>query len=545
MPISEPAPCVSIIVPAYEASAFIAEALQSVFTQTFQDFEVLVVNDGSPDTPTFERVLAPFSHRITYVKQPNSGPSGARNHGIRLSRGKYLAFLDSDDVWMPGFLQEQIAVLESRPDVDAVYCDGINFGLPEYAGRTLMSLTPSHGEVTFEALVHERCTVLTSSTVARKPAVVDAGLFDERFRRSEDFHLWLRMAFRGAHFAYTASQLVRHRRRQGSLAHNTTAMMLAFGDVLRDIDRSLPLTARQRRLVRQKIAARESDIALFEGKRLFLAQRYDAARSAIWFAAALQPDWLQRLRLRTIALAMRLAPSLVHTLYCIRRGGSDAQSNTTRAHISRLAKAAARNAMPPRIRSGLRQALELAPALVRQEVFVFELQPDQASEPAAPLAVRLFSKGDRAPAGLPYTPSECAAYFDDGWTLAVLFRDETPVSFAWTRVAAAHHVTEVCAAVATPSTAGWIVQCETPVEHRGHGYYPMLISAVAARCPAERCYIYCVAANIASRRGIEKAGFRRIATIRRRLGWISVDARFADVTSRVWPPVANTCGGRL
>ena len=87
MPISEPAPCVSIIVPAYEASAFIAEALQSVFTQTFQDFEVLVVNDGSPDTPTFERVLAPFSHRITYVKQLNSGPSGARNHGIRLSRG--------------------------------------------------------------------------------------------------------------------------------------------------------------------------------------------------------------------------------------------------------------------------------------------------------------------------------------------------------------------------------------------------------------------------------------------------------------------------
>src|SRR5215467_6832857 len=90
-------PLVSVIIPAYKAAAFIDETLQSVFCQTYQNFEVVLINDGSPDTAEFERAIAPYRDRISYIRQENSGVSAARNAGIRRARGEYLAFLDSDD----------------------------------------------------------------------------------------------------------------------------------------------------------------------------------------------------------------------------------------------------------------------------------------------------------------------------------------------------------------------------------------------------------------------------------------------------------------
>ena len=91
-------PTLSIIIPAYNAAAFIDETLESVFAQTFSDFEVILVNDGSSDGPELERVIAPYRNRILYLDQDNLGPAGARNTGIRHARGKYLAFLEGGAV---------------------------------------------------------------------------------------------------------------------------------------------------------------------------------------------------------------------------------------------------------------------------------------------------------------------------------------------------------------------------------------------------------------------------------------------------------------
>src|SRR5258708_8350475 len=92
-------PAVSVVIPSYKTAEYIRECLESVFRQTFTDFEVLVVNDGSPDTPDLERAIAPFRDRIIYIEQPNAGLAGARNTAIRASRGRYVALLDSDDAW--------------------------------------------------------------------------------------------------------------------------------------------------------------------------------------------------------------------------------------------------------------------------------------------------------------------------------------------------------------------------------------------------------------------------------------------------------------
>jgi len=95
---------VSIIIPAYNVAPYIGETLDSVFAQTFADYEVIVINDGSPDTEDLERALARFIDRINYLKQENRGASVARNTGLHAARGQFIAFLDADDVWLPNSL---------------------------------------------------------------------------------------------------------------------------------------------------------------------------------------------------------------------------------------------------------------------------------------------------------------------------------------------------------------------------------------------------------------------------------------------------------
>src|ERR1700691_5526396 len=120
-PIAHPA--VSVIIPTYSTAEFIKETLDSVFQQTFKDFEVIVVNDGSPDTAKLEYVLEPFRSQIIYLMRENRGPAAARNAAIRQAQGEYLAFLDSDDIWLPQYLEKQIEFLEKNTRLDAVYCD--------------------------------------------------------------------------------------------------------------------------------------------------------------------------------------------------------------------------------------------------------------------------------------------------------------------------------------------------------------------------------------------------------------------------------------
>src|SRR5262249_22113459 len=141
-------PAVSVIIPAYRASADIAVALDSVFAQTFPHHETIVVNDGSPDTPELEKALEPYRERIHYIVQPNLGAGAARNTGIRASKGRFLAFLDADDRWTPDFLERQLAYFDTHATSDLVYSDALLSGESILAGRRFMDTAPSEGEVT-------------------------------------------------------------------------------------------------------------------------------------------------------------------------------------------------------------------------------------------------------------------------------------------------------------------------------------------------------------------------------------------------------------
>src|SRR3989442_10494853 len=113
-------PCVSVVIPVYNGERYLADAIQSVRDQTYQNFEVIVVDDGSTDGSA--AVAKRFGEAVRYVHQANGGVCKARNTGLAAARGGYLAFLDQDDLWLPDKLATQVVYLDSHPEVGAVYC---------------------------------------------------------------------------------------------------------------------------------------------------------------------------------------------------------------------------------------------------------------------------------------------------------------------------------------------------------------------------------------------------------------------------------------
>jgi glycosyltransferase involved in cell wall biosynthesis len=299
-------PVVSVIVPAYNTARFIAETLASVFAQTFRDYEVIVVNDGSPDTEDLERVIAPYLQQIVYIEQQNKGVAGARNTGIRAARGEYVAFLDSDDCYLPDFLEEQLRLLEREPPADLVYANASVIGERIAATATAMEICPSEGPVSLESLLLDRCTVVTSTVVARRQALIDAELFDESFREAEDYDLWLRLAHRKARMRYQYKVLGRYRVRPGSLTSSEQRMSVSQIRVLERFQKSFDLASGTRTLFEQRLERARAFLDLTRGKEYLYEGQFAQALHCFRKANA----FFRSLKLRAALVGLRFAPRL-------------------------------------------------------------------------------------------------------------------------------------------------------------------------------------------------------------------------------------------
>jgi glycosyltransferase involved in cell wall biosynthesis len=247
-------PRVSVIIPSYNTANLIANCLDSVFAQTFADFEVIVVNDGSPDTAQLEQILQPYRAKIVYIRQENKGAAGARNAAIAKARGEFLAFLDSDDSWLPDHLASQIQLFQNSPTADLVYADALLIRDGAHP-KTFMEKCPSKGSATFEALVVESCQIPISTVVVRKNAITKACGFDEKLGRCDDYDMWLRAAFSGAKIAYSRKSQARlFLGRPDSLGGSKTKMTEATWKVLEKTAQTLPLNDAQRKLLRERAA---------------------------------------------------------------------------------------------------------------------------------------------------------------------------------------------------------------------------------------------------------------------------------------------------
>jgi len=274
-------PKVSIVIPAYNTATLIPDCLNSVLAQTYKDFEAIVVNDGSPDTPELEKALAQYLNRIIYIKQENKRAAGARNTAIRRARGEFLAFLDSDDIWFPEHLASQMRLFEKDPRLDMVYSDSLVIGDPKHQWK-FMDRCPSHGEATFSALVVERCQIPISTVVVRKTAIVKAGLFDESLARCDDYDMWLRTAFCGAKIAYRRNLQARlSGERPGSLGQSRAKMSEAYWMILDKAKRTLSVSESERALIIKRAAEIRAVYLFEEAKQQLQNRRFTKAKELL------------------------------------------------------------------------------------------------------------------------------------------------------------------------------------------------------------------------------------------------------------------------
>jgi len=304
-------PLVSVVIPAYQSSLFIVHTINSVLAQTFSHYEIIIVNDGSPDTNLLERLLKPYLATIRYIEQDNRGPSAARNAAILEARGEYVAFLDSDDLWLPHHLQTQVDLLQRNPSLSLVYSNSLWVEGDMPIGKGFQSEgRRSRQPVTFEALLTEECRICTSSVVASRQAILDTGLFDITLRRCEDFDLWLRMAHRGLRMDYDSGVQIYYRRTGSGLSADRETLIPAQIAVYEKVA-SLPISLAQRELITGRIAAFKVRLDIELAKKSLLAREYDAALKAAKRAVTAVSNW----KLQLAILGVRYFPHLVGETY--------------------------------------------------------------------------------------------------------------------------------------------------------------------------------------------------------------------------------------
>jgi GT2 family glycosyltransferase len=201
-------PQVTVIIPTFNRARYLTEAVQSVLDQTFPDYELIIVDDGSTDGTS--TVLAGFGDpRLRVLRQKNRGISAAMNVGLRAARGEYIARLDSDDAWLPDLLEREAAVLDSHPNIGVVYSRAQAMSANGIPREYYLGLPLRYPHDTLLSLLWGDCTC-NITTLARRSCFAAAGPYDETFRMHEDWDMWLRVA-RSYHFMFLNSTLGRFR----------------------------------------------------------------------------------------------------------------------------------------------------------------------------------------------------------------------------------------------------------------------------------------------------------------------------------------------
>jgi glycosyltransferase involved in cell wall biosynthesis len=305
-------PRVSVVVPAFNMAAYIAGTVQSAMRQTMSALELIVVDDGSTDqTVTVARAVAGDDPRVRVVPQPHGGVSRARNLAMTLASAPVFALLDSDDEWMPTFLETGLRVLDSRPEVSVVTNNAINRG-----GRLngLPYWRETEGQRAISKLdIIEREDSVCIMSIFRRTVFERIGGFDERLMGNEDYDFWLRAAQAGFVFVQNLEPLGYYRRRPDSMSANEHEMLLGIASVLEKargiersssgvaaLDRQLARFERQRLAIEGKTALRNLE---FEAAAERFDRLYERGGGAAWaMAAALSRHapmpllWFDRLR---------------------------------------------------------------------------------------------------------------------------------------------------------------------------------------------------------------------------------------------------------
>lgn len=185
---------VSVIIPTYNCAQYVIEAIESVLNQTYQNYEIIVFDDGSTDDT--KSVIQPYieSGKIKYIYQENMGPGAARNRGIEIAEGDYVAFLDADDVWLPNFLEQSVNTLSQNIHAGFVYSgnyfvDENRKEIPNYIRKNVFK----RGNVCLDLFCNH--FIMTPSVLIKKECFKKTGSFDENLMVGEDYDFFLRLTY--------------------------------------------------------------------------------------------------------------------------------------------------------------------------------------------------------------------------------------------------------------------------------------------------------------------------------------------------------------
>lgn len=298
-------PAVSVIIPAYNVAPYIAETLDSLFAQTYQDFEAILVNDGSTDDTEIR--IEPFRDRLVYIAQQNRGVMVARNAGISTARGRYIALLDGDDIWLPQFLEVLVGMLEADPNLNAAYPNARYFGWPHHHGKLHQDVFPVADPVTFDRVLRRECYIF-GLLVFRREVIDEIGSYDESLQGqgAEDFELWLRMLRHGHRFKFTREPLVKYRWRHDSLSNTGVKIMSCEVSVYEKLLRG-ELTGEQREWIKARLPGLRAQLSYACFKDELRKRRFTEAEKYLADAA----EFYRQPKVTLLRAAMKVAPQLV------------------------------------------------------------------------------------------------------------------------------------------------------------------------------------------------------------------------------------------
>jgi len=215
---------ISVIIPAYNAAKHIKETLQSVLSQTYPNIEILVIDDGSTDNT--KQIVKSFGAKVRYYYQENSGPSAARNKGVKEAKGKYIAFIDSDDLWCKTALEKMMVSLKENHS-DLVFSNAL-ISYENGSEEIFWVEKPSNQNI-FSNLIFEN--FLLMNCLVNKEIFKRVGPFDETLKKVEDFDFWLKAAKAGCKFSFINEPLFIYKKHAESASFNKEEMLLNLIEV--------------------------------------------------------------------------------------------------------------------------------------------------------------------------------------------------------------------------------------------------------------------------------------------------------------------------
>jgi glycosyltransferase involved in cell wall biosynthesis len=232
----------------------------------------------------------------------------ARNAGLRAARGRYIALLDGDDLWLPRLLEKLVSMLETDRTISVAYPNAYFFGSPQFAGRLHQEVFPVSEPVTFDRVLKRECHIF-GSLVFRREVLDQVGIFDEGLegQGAEDFDLWLRMLQYGYRFKFTAEPLVKYRWRHNSLSNTGVGILRCVISVYEKLIADRRTTPDQRLWIESQLPDLRAQLSLARFKELMKARNYKDAAPQLVRAN----EYYRSSKLKLMSAALRITPALV------------------------------------------------------------------------------------------------------------------------------------------------------------------------------------------------------------------------------------------